>query len=168
MKKGIFLVAIALFGSIVSFAQVIKGTFAIKNSHTGMVLRIKDANKANGTPLVAYTPVNWKCVTWNFEHIEGQTYQLKNLITNKTFEYSGSGAIEGSSLTQQPLILKKAGQQYEFIAVEGHRYLIRLKNSDLYITPSDTIGSVNSSIVLAKKQEGDLQYWTIYEQDPKY
>jgi hypothetical protein len=72
--------------SVSLFAQVIHGTYAIKNEQTGMLLRIKDANGKNGTPLVAYNPVNWKCMTWDFKHVEGQTYQLKNLFTSKTFQ----------------------------------------------------------------------------------
>jgi len=70
----------------VAFAQVIKGTYAIKNVQTGMLLRIKDASKANGTPLVSYNPVNWKCMTWDFQHKEDNTYQLRNLFSGKTFQ----------------------------------------------------------------------------------
>ncbi|HTF31145.1 MAG TPA: hypothetical protein VK625_19955 [Flavitalea sp.] len=58
MKKNIF-VAIALIASFIVNAQTIHGTHAIKNVTTGMVLRIKDANTKNGTPLVSYSPVNW-------------------------------------------------------------------------------------------------------------
>src|ERR1700761_7736633 len=45
----------------------IRGDFAMKNVHTGKYVRIKDANGANGTPIVAYSPENWKCMTWEFQ-----------------------------------------------------------------------------------------------------
>ena len=156
-----------LFLSFNSIAQNIKGTYAIKNVETGMLLRIKDANKTNGTPLVAYSPVNWKCVTWDFQHVDGQTYQLKNLFTSKTFQSIETTPAPGSALEEQPLVAKQANQQYEFIPAGKNAYFIRLKATDLYITPSDTNGTLNAPILLAKKDGSKLQQWTIYEQHPE-
>lgn len=149
-------------------AQVIKGTYAIKNVATGMLLRIKDANKANGTPLVAYDPVNWKCMTWDFKQVEGQTYQLKNLFTGKTFEPKSEKASEGVTLEQQPFDTNATDQQYEFISVGESIYQIRLKGTDLYLSPSDSKGDINTNIILSKKNNTKLQQWTIYEQHPAY
>jgi hypothetical protein len=156
-----------LFVTTVSFGQIIKGTYAIKNMQTGLLLRVKDANIANGTPLVAYHPVNWKCMTWNFNHIEGQTYQLRNLFTDKTFQPQTT-AVEGVVLEEQPIIAKKATQLYEFIPVGQNVYKIKLKGTDLYLTPSDAKGADNSAIVLVGQKEGKVQQWTIYEQNPEY
>ena len=170
MKKSVIsslcTVAFILLAAI-SFGQIIKGTYAIKNMQTGMLLRIKDANTANGTPLVAYHPVNWKCMTWNFNHVEGQTYQLKNLFSNKTFQPKAA-ATEGVALEEQPLVNKQATQQYEFIPIDKNVYKIKLKGTELYVTPSDAKGSDNSQIMLAANQNGKLQQWTIYEQNPEY
>eukprot|EP01035_Chromulina_nebulosa_P001153 gene1153-1557_t len=167
MKKLItsFCAVAFILMATVSFGQVIKGTYAIKNMQTGLLLRIKDANTANGTPLVAYHPVNWKCMTWNFNHVQGQTYQLKNLFSSKTFQPK-TAAVEGVALEEQPLINKQASQQYEFILIEKNVYKIKLKGTELYVTPSDTKGSDNSQIILAAKQDGKAQQWTIYEQNP--
>ncbi len=99
MKRTSLVLLTFLLFSTTAFAQVIEGTFAIKNVETGMLLRIKDANGANGTPLVAYPPVNWKCVTWDFKHLDGQTYQLRNLFTNKTFQSAKGVVAEGVLLT---------------------------------------------------------------------
>jgi hypothetical protein len=148
-------------------SQDIKGTFAIKNVKTGIFLRIKDANKSDGTPLVAYSPVNWKCATWDFNHVDGRTYQLKNLFTSKTFQINNPTPTAGVSLEQRPFSLNQANQQYEFIPVKKNTYLIRLKNTELYITPSDNTGTINSPIILAKKDGTDLQYWTLHEQKPE-
>lgn len=169
MKKIIYSSVLSmalLLMSATAFSQDIQGTYAIKNIQTGILLRIKDANKSNGTPLVTYSPVNWKCVTWDFNHVDGQSYQLKNLFTGKTFQSVNSTPSEGTSLEQQPLISKQSNQQYEFIPVKKNIYLIRLKGTDLYITPSDNKGTINSEIILAKKNGSKLQQWTIYEQKP--
>ena len=149
------------------FAQVIQGTYAIKNEQTGMLLRIKDANSKNGTPLVAYSPVNWKCMTWDFKQVEGNTYQLKNLFTNKTFQPKDGTAADGVVLEQQPLVNAQSNQQYEFIPVQKNIYLIKAKGAELYVTPVDRNGTSGTGITLAKKDGSKLQQWTIYEQKPK-
>ena len=166
MKKQFYLLLTAFFllFSVNIFAQIIKGTFAIKNVQTGMVLRIKDANNKNGTPLVAYEPVNWKCMTWDFKHIEGNTYQLKNLFTGKTFQAADS--INGGVLEQEPLVVAQLNQQYDFELILKNIYLIKQKGSELYLTPVNKKGEVNTGIKLAKKDGTKLQQWTIYEQKP--
>ncbi|WP_158795314.1 RICIN domain-containing protein [Pedobacter sp. L105] len=146
-------------------AQEINGTYAVKNVKTGMYLRVKDANNKNGTPLVLYHPENWKCMTWDFKHIEGNTYQLQNLLTNKTFQ-AKSAPGSGISLEEQPYKTGDAIQQYQFETVSKDIFMIRLKGTDLYITPSDKEGSTNSQIILAKKTNDKLQYWSIYQQSP--
>jgi len=152
--------------SACSFAQVIQGTYAIKNVQTGMLLRIKDANGKNGTPLVAYSPVNWKCMIWDFKHVEGQTYQLKNLFTSKTFQPKTGAPAENVVLEQQPLVASQANQEYDFILLKKDIYLIRAKGTELYITPVDKDGTTDTGIMLAKKDGSKLQQWTIYEQKP--
>ncbi|GAB4044028.1 hypothetical protein GCM10028810_08600 [Spirosoma litoris] len=150
-----------------SFAQTIRGHYAIKNIQTGMLLRVQDARKTNGTPIVAYSPVNWKCVTWDFKHIEGDTYQLQNLFTSKTLQPEAGTIADGINLEQQPLVASQANQEYEFIPAGKATYRIKLKGTNLYITPADSKGSVNSRITLAKKSDAQTQLWTIYEQDPE-
>ncbi|SFD25008.1 RICIN domain-containing protein [Spirosoma endophyticum] len=169
MKTGHIYFSLILFCLIVpaSFAQTIKGHYAIKNTQTGLLLRVQDAKKANGTPIVAYSPVNWKCVTWDFMHIEGDTYQLRNLFTSKTLQPEDSAPGDGINLEQQPLVTAQTNQEYEFIPTGKATYRIKLKGTDLYITPSDSKGSVNSRITLAKKADSKAQLWTIYEQDPE-
>jgi len=165
MKKTI-LFTIALFCfSITTFAQIIKGTYAIKNVQNGMLLRIKDANSKNGTPLVAYYPQDWKCMTWDFKSTGENTYQLQNLFSNKTFQPITEAKTD-VAFEEQPLVAGAANQQYEFISVKKDTYLIKLKGTDLYVTPADKKGEVNSAIVLAAKRNSLEQYWTIYEQHP--
>ena len=166
MKKTSLVLCCLLLLSLMGAAQVIEGTFAIKNVETGMLLRIKDANGANGTSLVAYSPVNWKCVTWDFKHVDGQTYQLRNLFTNKTFQSKSGVVAEGVLLEQQPLVMAQANQQYDFIAVEKNVYLIRATGTELYVTPVDKNGATDTGIMLAAKNGSKLQQWIIYLQKP--
>lgn len=170
MKQSLYsiLLGIALIGCLTqSYGQNIQGTYAIKNVETGLLLRIKDANNKDATPLVAYPATNWKCMTWDFQQVEGETYRLRNLFTSKTFQSVGKVQKEGVALEQIPLLKGDKSQEWEFIPVSKDIYLIKLKDSNLYITPSDELGSVNSPIILSGKKEGKLQNWTIYKQDPK-
>jgi hypothetical protein len=91
----LIIIAATVFLTVNGFSQNIKGTFAIKNVSTGMLLRVMDANKKNETPIVAYSPTNWKCMTWDFNQVEGNTYLLRNLFTNKTFQPQKGEATEG-------------------------------------------------------------------------
>ncbi len=163
MRK--YLLGIAVLLAATTNAQIIKGNYAIKNAATGMLLRIRDANTANGTPLVAYTPVNWKCMTWDFQHKDANTYQLRNLFSGKTFQPQQAPA-EMVAMEEQPLAANAAGQQYEFIAAEKNRYFIRLKGTDLFVSLANDKGGINTPVVLAKKDGSLLQQWSIYEQHP--
>lgn len=147
-------------------AQSIQGTFAIKNTETGKLLRIKDANRNDLTPLVLYSPVNWKCMTWDFQPVSGEIYHLKNLFTGKTFTTAGQPAGEGTELKQLPIDSGDKMQHWEFIDQGDQTYLIRLAETELYLTPSDPNGATNSPVVLSKKSGSKLQLWTIYEQHP--
>lgn len=169
MKKyaGLIFLLLCLCCTAAADGQSITGTYAIKNVHTGMLLRIKDAGKANGTPLVSYNPVNWKCMTWDFRQTENNTYQLVNLFSGKTFQPRAAAAA-GVPMEEQPLLAGNEQQQYEFIAAGKNSYLIRLKNTGLYITPADDKGMVNGAIVLAPKSNSQLQLWTLYEQHPSF
>jgi hypothetical protein len=128
-------------------------------------VRIKDANGADGTPIVAYSPVNWKCVTWEFRPAADGSYTLKNLFSGKTLQPVNGEARAGVTMEEQPLA-KDKNQQYEVIAAGDDRYYVRLKGADLYLTPSDPGGATNSSIILQPKKDGDLQLWTLVEQHP--
>ncbi len=167
-RIALIIIALLSLTCLPSFSQVIKGTYAIRNVETGMLLRIKDANKKDGTPLVAYSPVNWKCMTWDFHHVAGQTYQLKNLFTLKTFQPKNPIVLDGVSLEQWPLLEKKESQEYEFIPLEKSTYMIKLRNTDFYLTPSHNKDTENLEIILAKKKDGKLQQWTIYKQHPDF
>jgi hypothetical protein len=164
MKKVLLVITFACCALFAS-AQDIKGNYAIKNVQTGMLLRVKDAHSKNGTPLVAYYPENWKCMTWNFKKTDANTYQLQNLLTNKTFQPIAL-ASANVAFDEQPLVPGDTKQQYEFIPIKKDTYLIKLKGTDLYVTPADPKGEVNSAIILVAKKGTPDQQWFIYEQAP--
>jgi hypothetical protein len=166
MKKffGAFLILLSAF-LVDGYSQQIKGNYAIKNVQTGMLLRVKDAGSDNGTPLVAYYPENWKCMTWNFKHAGSNTYQLQNLLTDKTFQ-PVTKADKDVALEEQPLVPGSTNQIYEFISVKKDVYKIRLAGTDFCLTPSDPKSSVNTTIILAKDRNTTDQWWIIYEQSP--
>jgi hypothetical protein len=164
MKKVLLFIALTC-SALFTAAQDIKGNYAIKNVQTGMLLRIKDANSKTGTPIVAYYPENWKCMTWDFKKTDANTYQLRNLFSNKTLQPVSLAAAD-VAFHEQPLIPGDEKQQYEFIAVKKDTYLIKIKGADLYITPADPKGEVNSAIILAAKKGTPDQQWFIYEQAP--
>lgn len=165
MKKVAAILFFFLLMAATVLAQTIKGTYAIKNVQNGMLLRIKDANGKNGTSLVAYNPQEWKCMTWDFKHTGGNTYQLQNLFTHKTFQPQGK-ALANVAFEQQPLAENATNQLYEFEPVGKDTYMIKLKGTDLYLTPADKDGETNSAIILAPKTAARYQQWSIYEQHP--
>lgn len=166
MKKlpiPFFIIFIAIIGANRLPAQKkIAGTFAIRNVKSGLQLRVKDAAGANGTPLVMYNPIEWKCMTWDFRAAGGSSYQLENVLTKKTVQQKNTG--ENSTLEEQPLTEKSAAQLYEFLPADKDRYRIKLKSADLYLT--DVQGEVNAPVVLAKKADSPAQLWTLHEQHP--
>jgi len=165
MKKSVLFLFGLLVFSLAGISQNIKGHYAIKNVKTGMLLRVKDAHSENGTPLVAYGPENWKCMTWEFNTTGVHVYQLQNLLTGKTFQPSTSPAA-GVPLVEEAIGNGSATQQYEFIKDKEDGYLIRLKGTNWYVTPEDKKGSSNSAIVLAAKTDTPDQLWRIYQQEP--
>ena len=160
MKQKLLLIALVLIAAA-SKAQLSENSYAIRNVATGKVLRIEDANTQDGTPIVAYSPVNWKCVTWDCKRESDGLYQLVNLYSGKTMQAGN----DGRSLEEQPVKEGDKKQQYEFVKVEKGQYLIRLAGTDLFITaPSDNSNS--SLIKLTPKNNSALQLWTLKEQHP--
>src|SRR6056297_3155893 len=143
-KFGLFAVMVLII--VLNFsinAEPLQGTFAIKNVENGMLLRPKNANSQDDVSIVLYRPTNWKCLTWDFHNTAKNTYQLENLFTGKTFQPEDTINIEGKPLVQMPLDSANSAQQWEFVSAGENRYWIRLKGTELYVTPSDTDGAIN-------------------------
>lgn len=139
-------------------------THAIQNVKTGKDIRVHNADIGDGTKMILYSHHNWECMTWQFIQLENNTYLLKNLYTQKTFQPS-SFPESGVSLWQQPLGGSRL-QYWEFIKQPDGAYLIRLKATELYVTVSSD--ETNAPIVLLPRQDSSRQLWKLIRQNPVF
>ena len=116
-------------------------TYAIQNVGTGKDIRVHNAGNDEGTKIILYN---------------------HNLYTQKTFEPSAT-PVPGVNLWQQTLGGSHF-QYWEFIKQPNETYLIRLKDSELYLTI--TSDENNSDIILMPKQDSDNQRWKLIRQNP--
>lgn len=137
-------------------------TYAIQNVCNGKDIRVHNAGNADGTKIILYSHNNWECITWQLIELEENTFLLKNLYTQKTFQ-PASAPQSGVSLWQQTLGGSPL-QYWEFLKQPDESYLIRLKNTELYIT---TISDENNSgIILMPLQNSAAQKWRLIRQNP--
>ena len=137
-------------------------TYAIQNVASGKDIRVHDAGNDDGTRIILYDHHNLECITWQLIELEENEYLLKNLYTQKSFQPS-STPTAGVTLWQQTLGGSRL-QYWEFIKQSGDSYLIRLKDTELYLT--STSDENDSDIVLMQKQDSDSQRWRLIRQNP--
>lgn len=172
MKIAFFsLLALIIVVAVVFGPRIIKdikkkqnyaNTYAIQNIGTGKCIRPYNAGNEEGTNIISYDLNNWECITWEMIELDKNTYLLKNLYTQKTFEPSVSPE-SGVGLWQQTLGGSRL-QYWEFIEQSGDTYLIRLKDTELYVTA--TSDKNNSDIILMPRQDSDSQRWRLIRQNP--
>lgn len=144
----------------------IKNAYAIQNIETGKDLRVHNANIDNGTEIILYNHKKWECITWEFIELEENTFLLKNLYTQKTFQPSSNSPSKGDKLIQKELGGSTL-QYWEFLKENNGNYLIRLKGTELYLTSSST--ETNAPVVLMEKlpkQNPNKQLWKLIKQNP--
>lgn len=139
-----------------------ENTYAIQNVATGNALRPLNANYENEVELISYPLKDWECITWEMIEIDMNTYLLKDLFTEKTFQPK-SEPKEGVGLWQQSMGGTSL-QHWEFLKQSDETYLIRLKGTEFYLTPSSE--ETDSPIILMPKQESNLQLWKLVRQTP--
>lgn len=137
-------------------------TYAIQNVGAGKDVRVYNAGNNDSTKIILYSHNNWECLTWQLIELEENTYLLKNLYTHKSFQPSSSPE-SGVTLWQQTLGGSRL-QYWEFIKQSEDTYLIRLKDTELYLTA--TSNENNSDIVLMHRQDSDMQRWRLVRQNP--
>ncbi|MDR2342496.1 MAG: RICIN domain-containing protein [Campylobacteraceae bacterium] len=94
--------------------------------------------------------------------MEEDTYLLKNMYTLKSFE-PVSSPWPGVELWQQPLGGNRQ-QYWEFIKQSDETYLIRLKDTELYVTISATEN--DSPIIIIPRDDTGDQQWRLVKQNP--
>lgn len=137
-------------------------TYAIQHVGTGKDMRVYNAGNDNGTKIILYSHNNWECLTWQMIELDKNTYLFKNLYTQKTIEPIVSPK-SGVGLWQQTLGGSRL-QYWEFIEQPGETYLIRLKDTELYVTV--TSNENDSDIILMPRQDSDSQRWRLIRQNP--
>lgn len=162
------LIPTILYAPWIRFGKKMKdnyeNTYAIQNVATGKDIRVYNVGVENETEIILYSHNEWECLTWQFIQLEDNTYLLKNLCTQKTFEPSTSPK-QGVKLWQQSLGGSRL-QYWEFIKQSGENYRIRLKETELYLTA--TSDEDNSPIVLMPKEDSEKQLWKLIAQKPIY
>jgi len=136
-------------------------TYAIQNIKTGKDIRVHNAGIEDERRITLYTHHNWECITWQFIEVEDNTFLLKNLYSQKSFQPSKAPQ-EGVTLWQQPL--GGSLQFWEFIKQSDEAYLIRLKGTELYVTISAEEN--HSDIILMPLKNLTDQQWKLIPQQP--
>lgn len=84
------------------------------------------------------------------------------MLTRKTFQPSSKLEL-GISICQQKL-KEDSIQYWEFIEQSDKSYLVKLKDTDLYLTISSE--ETNSQVILMPNQNSSDQKWKLVEQYP--
>ncbi len=142
-------------------------TYQIRNVKHGELLRPRDANSANGTPIVLYQAQPWKCMTWRLQPEGNSAFHLKNMFTSKTFCADTNTDNPRQNVTQLPLP-KDGGipPTWQFVHLDDGSYRIADSNSGKVLTAvrDDSDGL---KIVTAAWQNLDEQKWRLEKIDPK-
>jgi hypothetical protein len=142
-------------------------TYQIRNVKDGELLRPRDANSANGTPIVLYPAQPWKCMTWRLQAAGDSAFHLKNLFTSKTFCADTNTDNPRPSVTQLPL--PKDGSlapAWQFVHLDDGSYRIADGSSGKVLTAIPD-GSDGFKIVAEAWQNLEEQKWRLEKIDPK-
>jgi hypothetical protein len=140
-------------------------SYQIRNKEFGDLLRPRDANSADGTPIVLYSAQPWKCMTWKCTAAGESQFFLQNHFTSKTFaaKTDDSGAVAqvpyGKTTEGRPAwqFTKLADGTYKITEAKTGKALSALK---------DASGS-GVKIVLQPWSDSAGQKWELTETDPK-
>ncbi len=133
----------------------------IQNLSQEELLRPRDADSKDGTPIVLYSPQDWKCMTWKFEPA-GDGVRLINYFTHKTL-YPGAGE-DGSAVTQHPAA--KTGieaEQWRFVPVSDGVYRIE------HIATGKTLGvNAEGNVIIETWTGAASQKWKLLEKPARF
>lgn len=130
----------------------------------GQLLRVKDARSENGTPIVLYPKVAWKCMTWQLE-ADGEGFRLKNHFTNKTLGPATRPGDAPTPVVQKPLEKEPiASEAWRFEPIDGTEGLVRL----VHVESGYVLEASESGIVLAKPSDSPGQRWRLLPKPEKF
>lgn len=101
------------------------GSYQIRNRKHGLLLRPREANNADGTPIVLYPAQPWKCLSWRLDPGPQTSYRPVNYFTSKTFQPADGPAGSAVPVLQaSPDANQPARQGWKFIPLGDKFYKI--------------------------------------------
>jgi hypothetical protein len=139
-------------------------SYQIANKKFGDLLRPRDANGSDGTPIVLYPAQAWKCMTWKLTPQDESAFTVRNHFTGKTFTF---GTDKEKRVTQIPLDKDSAkAAQWKFVKLKDGNYRIADPKSGDVLTAVKDEASGEARIELRPWGDKDEQKWDLQEIDP--
>lgn len=136
------------------------GTFQIRNKKQGDLLRPKDANNGDGTPIVLYPAQNWKCMAWKMEAAGKDEFTLQNVFTGKTLTATGKQDDGTTAVVQVPIGNKGSSRPiWQFQKLPDGAYAICDKSGARLTVKSSN--SDSAVVVLSPAKEQAEQEWEL-------
>ena len=154
-------------------------TYQIRNVKYDELLRPKDANNAEGTPIVLYPAQPWKCMTWKLKPETNSTadatagittFWVKNVFTSKTFHADSGGDSNTAPQRVTQLRFPKDSSLtpgWQFVRLDDGNYKIIDAKSGNAVTAVKDDGADEAHIVTAPWENQDSQKWHLEKIDPK-
>jgi hypothetical protein len=139
-------------------------SYQIANKKLADLLRPKDANNSDGTPIVLYSAQPWKCMTWKLKPLDDSTFIVQNHFTGKTFSLPAADKGNGLIQTALPKDAAKA-VKWRFIKLDDGSYRIADPKSDRVLTAAKDEKN-EFRIVLKPWEKKNEQKWELKPIDP--
>lgn len=141
-------------------------SYQVRNKQYGDLLRPRDANNADGTPIVLYPAQTWKCLTWKFHPAGEGEFQLQNHFTSKTFAAKDQG--DQPAVTQVPFGKDSASRPtWKVTKLADGTYKITDAKSGKALTALKEAGGSSPRVILQAWQDTAGQKWELLKIDPK-
>ena len=142
------------------------GTYQLRNQKFKELLRPRDANNADGTPIVLYSAQPWKCMSWRLQPAGEAAFHLQNLFTSKTIAADGK-----TNQAQQPVIQvprgPEAGPTWQFTRLEDGSFKIAESKSGKALTAVKAGDDAEAKITVEPWRNQAEQKWELQAIDPK-
>jgi hypothetical protein len=140
-------------------------SYQIMNKKHGDLLRPKDANGSDGTPIVLYSAQLWKCLTWKLTATGESEFIVQNHFTSKSFAMASDG--KGNPVIQVPLPKDTAKAiRWRFVKLADGAFRIADPKSVNVLTAVKGENDDEVRIALLPWDEKDEQKWELKQIDP--
>lgn len=133
------------------------GSRQIRNRKYALLLRPRDANSADGAPIVLYSQQPWKCLSWRLDPTPQAGYRLVNYFTNKTFQPADSAA-ESTPVVQASVDDKQPRQTWQFFPLGNGFY--KIVNAE---TRKALTATSDRAVIAAPWTETEEQEWELLD-----